>query len=631
MKRLNLRHSFALTLLFALIVPILAACGGGTTPAAAPTAAPAAEAPTAAAAPAATAAPAEAATAAPAEAATAAPAEAPTAAAGGTPSAAGNVLRVAESTWPEQLAPQKASFSHEISVLIMNYEGLTRFDKDLKTVPAAAESWEYNKDGTEITFKLRDGLKYSDGSPLTANDFVQAIYRTLDPHNPGDYQTSINMIKGADAIINTEIPTDEAKLVDLDKALGVQAVDDKTLKFTFVKPTPYFHTLAGIWTFFPAKQDLIDKGGETWHQKAEDQIGNGPFQISQIDQSNNLIEFKANPNYWGGKPKLDGVEYRYIEDLAVALQAYKNNEVDVMIPDPNDVPTIKTDPVLGKEYKEYAGSCTLTVILNLTRPPFDNVKVRQAFAYGFDRDGYNRDALKDTAVKTLTWIPPGYPGYDANEKRFDYDPDKGKALLAEAGFPNGEGLPEIKYTYSSSNPANQARAEYFVQMYKTSLGVDLTLDPLESKALVAARKDHATYPQMSGGGWCADFPDPWDWISVYWRSDTSFAKDPGYANAAVDKLIDQADIELDATKRADFYAQAQKLIIEDQGELIGRNTKNYFLIKPSVSGIDFTPQDQVPGQMTSMLNVTVTRSCLNWELFLALGSSVSPSGRNRTY
>ncbi len=605
MKRLNLRHSFALTLLFALIVPILAACGGGTTAPAAPTTAPAAEAPTAApAAEAPTAAPAEAATAAPAEAPTAAPAAAATAA---PAAAAGNVLRVAEGAWPEALAPQKASFVHEIAVLILNYEGLTRYDKDLKTVPAAAESWEYNKDGTEITFKLRDGLKYSDGSPLTANDFVQAVYRTLDPHSPGDYQTAINMIKGADAIINTEIPTDEAKLADLDKALGVQAVDDKTLKFTFVKPTPYFHTLAGIWTFFPAKQDLIDKGGETWHQKAENQIGNGPFQVTKIDQSNNLIEFKANENYWGGKPKLDGVQLRYIEDLGVALQAYKNNEVDIMTPDPNDVPTIKTDATLGKEYKEYAGSCTTTVILNLTKPPFNNKKVRQAFAYGFDRDGYNRDALKDTAVKTLTWIPPGYPGYDANEKRFDYDPEKGKALLAEAGFPNGEGLPEIKYTYSSSNPANQARAEYFVQMYKTSLGVDLTLDPLESKALVAARKDHATYPQMSGGGWCADFPDQWDWISVYWQSEQSFAKDSGYANAEVDKLIAQADVELDPAKRAAFYDQAQKLIIDDQGELIGRNTKNYYLIKPGIAGLDFTPQDSVPGQMTGLLNVTITR------------------------
>jgi oligopeptide transport system substrate-binding protein len=516
-------------------------------------------------------------------------------------------LRIAESTWPEALAPQKASFTHEIAVLQLNYEGLTRYDKDLKTVPAAAESWEYNKDGTEITFKLRDGLKYSDGSPLTANDFVQAVYRTLDPHNPGDYQTSINMIKGADAIINTEIPTDEAKLADLQKALGVQAIDDKTIKFTFVKPTPYFHTLAGIWTFYPAKQELIDKGGETWHQKAENQIGNGPFQITKIDQSNNLIEFKRNDNYWGAKPKLDGVQYRYIEDLAVALQAYKNNEVDVMIPDPNDVPTVKTDAVLGKEYKEYAGACTLTLAFALDKKPFDNKKVRQAFATGFDRDGYNRDALKDTAVKTLTWIPPGFPGYDSAENRFDYNPDAAKQLLADAGFPNGEGLPDIKYTYSSSNPANQARAEYLVQMYKTSLGVDIALDPLESKALVAARKSRDTYPQMLSAGWCADFPDQWDWISIYWRSDSSFAQDIGYKNPEVDKLIDQADVELDPAKREKLYNDAQKLIVDDVGEVMARNTKNYFLIKSGVTGFDFTPQDSIPGQQTGLANVTITR------------------------
>ncbi len=574
MKRLNLRHSFALALLFALIVPILAACGGGTTPAAeAPTAAPAAEAPTAA----------------------------------PTTSEAGNVLRVAETTWPEALAPQKSSFTHEIYVETLNYEGLTRYDKDLKTVPAAAESWEYNKDATEITFKLRDGLKYSDGSPLVAQDFVNAVYRVLDPHTPGDYQTSVDMIKGADAIISTEIPTDEAKLADLNKALGVTAVDEKTVKFTLTKPTPYFHTLAGLWVFYPAKQELIDKGGELWHQDAANQLGNGPFQITKIDQSNNLIEFKANENYWAGKPKLDGLQFRYIEDLAVALQAYKNNEVDVMIPDANDVPTIKADPDLGKQYKEYAGACTITVAMNLEKKPFDNKMVRQAFATGFDREGYIRDALKDTAIETLTWIPPGYPGYDASETRFKYDPAKAQALLAEAGFPNGEGLPEIKYTYSSSNPANQARAEYLVQMYKTSLGIDIALDPLESKALVAARKSRDTYPQMLGGGWCADFPDQWDWISIYWRSSSSFAKNIAYTNPEVDKLIDQADVELDAAKREQLYMDAQKLIVDDQGEIFTRNTKNYFLIRSGVEGFDFTPQDHQPGEWTGMLNVTITR------------------------
>ena len=249
MNQTKRRSGLVIALLLALIVPILAACGGGQ-PAAAPTSG--AAAPTAAAAePQATTAAAEA---------TSAPAATgePTS----TTGAAGGTLRVQDFTWPDTLDPQKSSFSNEIAVLLMNYEGLTRFDKDLKTVPAAAEKWEYNADATEITFHLRDGLKYYDGSPLTSQDFVNAVYRTLDPHSPGDYQTSISMIKGADAIINTEVPTDEAKLPDLDKALGVTAPDDKTIVFDLAQPTPYFHTLAGIWVMYPAKDDLVKKGGE---------------------------------------------------------------------------------------------------------------------------------------------------------------------------------------------------------------------------------------------------------------------------------------------------------------------------------------------------------------------------------
>ena len=598
MKRLNLRSSFAMALLLALVLPILAACGGGT-PAASPTAAPAAEAPTAAPA-AATAAPAPTA----AEAATAAPeaTAAPTA-------GADNILRLAESTWPDTLDPQDSSFSNEIAVLILNYEGLTRFDKDLKTVPGAAEKWEYSADAKTVTFTLRDGLKYSDGSPLTSKDYAAAIKRSLDPRGTvGDYQGTFFMIQGAEDVIGTVVPTDEAKLPGLLDGLGIATPDDKTIQFTLTQPTPYFHTLTGIWVSYPAKDDLVTAGGETWWEDAANQIGNGPFQITTIDKASNLIEYKANENYWGGKPKVDGVQYKYIDDLAVALQAYKNGEVDVITPDPNDVPGIKSDPALGKEYNEYAGACTLTVNFNLTKAPFDNQKVREAFAYGFDREAYIRDALKDTEVKTLTWIPPGYPGYDSSEKRFDFDATKAKAALAEAGFPEGKGLPEIKWSYSSNNPANQPRVEYIIQMYQKSLGINIVADPVEGTTLVNLRKSVETYPQILTGGWCADYPDQQNWLSIYWHSRTNFAANTGYKNAEADKLMDAADIEIDPAKRADLYQQAQLLIVGDAAEIMRSNTKNTFLIKPAIKGMDFTPQDSdLPGLITGLLNVTIER------------------------
>ena len=571
MKRMNLRSSFIVALLLALVLPILAACGG-TAPATAPTAA-----------------------------------EAPTAApeAGGSGPDKDGYLRMAESVWPDQLDPQKSSFSNEIAVLILNYEGLTRFDKDLKTVPGAAEKWESNKDGTEWTFMLRDGLKYSDGSPLTSKDFAEAIYHSLDPHNPGDYQQTFFMIKGAEDIINTVVPTDEGKLTDLKGKLGIATPDDKTIKFTLTQPTPYFPTIAGIWVAYPTKKASFESS-ETWWEDATKQIGNGPFQITKIDKATNLMEFKANENYWGGKPKIAGVRYQYIEDLAVALQAYKNGEVDVMTPDANDVPTIQADAVMGKEFKSYAGACTLGWEFNLLRPPFDNAKVREAFAYAFDREAFIRDALKNTNVKTLTWIPPGYPGYDANETRFDLDLAKAKQALTDAGYPDGKGLPEIKLTYSSNNPANQQRAEYLVQMYKNNLGIDLTLDPVESTTLTAMRKDPKTFPQLVRGGWCADYPDQQDWLSIFWHSRTEFAKNISYKDPEADKLMDAADVELDPVKRADLYQQAQVKIIGGLPMIIYGNSKNQFLIKPWVKGLDFTPQDSdEPGLITGLMNVTL--------------------------
>jgi len=605
MKRLNPRHSFAFALLFALLVPILAACGGATTTPGASTGAtaPAAEAPTSApAAGAPTAAPA-------AEAPTAAPAaEAPTAATGGTAAPAGNVLRIVDNPFPDELNPQHSSFTHEAAVELLNWEGLTRLDKDSNTVPAAAEKWEYNSDATEITFHLRDGLKYSDGSPLKAEEFVKAIQRTFDPHNPGDYQTLLGMVKGADAIINTAIPTDEAKLPDLFKALGVSAPDDKTVKFELTQPTPYFHTMLTLQIGVPPKSDLVEKGGDQWFEDINNLVGNGPFQITKYDKSNNLIELKANENYWAGKPKLDAVQIRYIDDVSVAFQAYKNNEVDMFQPDPNDVPTIKADATLSKEYTEYPGSCSYAIAFNLTKPPFDNPKVRQAFSMAFDRDAYIHDALKDTELKSLSWIPKGIPGYDESEKRFDFDAEKAKATLAEAGFANGEGLPELKYTYSTSNPANQARAEYIAQMFQKNLGVTVTPDPVEAKTLVAMRKSVDTFPQMTRAGWCSDYPDAQDWLSVVFASDQEFAKDVGYKNPEFDKLTKEADVSTDAKKRADLYDQAQKLLIGDVPQIQQSTTKNYFLVKPYVKGLDFTPSDtDFPGQLTHLINVTIEK------------------------
>jgi|HigsolmetaAR201D_1030396.scaffolds.fasta_scaffold08462_3 oligopeptide transport system substrate-binding protein len=521
----------------------------------------------------------------------------------------GKELRINLNTWPDTLDPQDASVSNEIGVLNLIYEGLTRLDKDLNTVGAAAESWEYNEDATSITFTLREGLTYSDGSPLTAQDFVNATYRSLDPRGVvGDYQSTLFMITGADAVLGATMPDDEAKIPELLSQLGVKAIDDRTIQFDFTQPTPYFHTLASLWVLYPAKQELIDAGGETWFLDAANHIGNGPFRLTVLDESQSRITLEANEYYWAGRPALDTVQLLFIGDLSVALQAYKNNEIDITAPDPNDVPTILADPVLSQEYIDPLGSCTESLELNNTKPPFDNKLVRQAFNVGFDREAYIRDALKDTSAPAVSWIPPGYPGYDAEDTRLAYDPVRAKELLAEAGFPNGQGLPEIKISYNSNNPANQARVEYIIQMYQNSLGISLVPDPVEGQTLNNLRKDVNTAPQLvSGGGWCADYPDPQNWLSVFWESSSQFAQNIGYSNPEVDALLHQADVEADPDKRAELYFEAQRLVVGDAPYIIRSTSKSSYLVKPYVKGISITPQDSntYPGMTTSLQGVTI--------------------------
>jgi oligopeptide transport system substrate-binding protein len=510
------------------------------------------------------------------------------------------------SGWPHTLAPQKVSFTNEIPILMLNYEGLTRVDAQLQTVPGAAERWTYNHDATAITFTLRDHLVYSDGTPLTAHDFQAAVYRALDPRKPGSYQSLLSMIQGADQLLHAPAESTEEEIRLLYSSVAVSVPDARTLSFAFTQPTPYFHTLASTWVFYPAKQVLIDKGGETWHTQAELHVGNGPFRMTALRKDENEIRFEANHHYWNGKPQIDKVRLLYIDDAPQMLDAYRNGTVDICAPHPRDISTITRDAVLSQEFREYTGSCTMVIGFALSKPPFNNQHMREAFLYAFDRKAYIQDVMQNTLVKTLTWIPQGYPGYDPDERRFDFDPERARQCLAQAGYPNGQGLPAIKFTYGTVNPAVQSRVEYLVQMYKEHLNITLHPYPLEDRVIAQLRQSPDTCPEMLiGGGWCADYPDPQNWLSVYWHSRTNIAQSIGYNNPTVDRLLDEADCTPDERARLALYQQAQKHIVGDAPHIILGNAKNTYLVKSTLQGIEVTAQDWIfPGQMTGLHGLT---------------------------
>jgi oligopeptide transport system substrate-binding protein len=593
------------------------------------------------------------------------------------------LLRVNTSTYPDIIDPQKSSYVNEIAHLNKVYMGLTALNEKLETVPGAAESWKFSDDAKLLTFTLKKGLVYSDGSVLNAKRFEYSIRRNIDPATAGEYASITDEIlnapewragdaptcaanvaaeglakaaadaktasetaaaaaaaaptdttladaaKAADALVAADAaaaaaPTgcsDEEKAA-IEANLGVKAshadgaacadYEDTacdTLTLTFSKPAPYFATIMGIWVSYPAKEENITAGGDIWWTSSVYQIGNGPFIWKSVEPFVKSV-FVPNPNYAGPGIPTYSLEFRYITDGAVAFEAYKNNELDVVASAAEDLATLEADADLNAQHVKYAGSCTILIKLGLAGvykdaagnsydSPFQDKKVREAFAFGFDAEGWTKDVDGGLSLPTWTWIPPGYPGYDAATP-LKFDPEAAKAALAASSFGGPEKLNALglKLTYGVS-ARNTQRSEWLVAKYKEILGVDIALDPIDPTTFTAITKDSKTFPLLARQGWCADYPDPQNWLSVYWRSTTTFAQRQGYVNLGFDKLVDEADATVDPAKRMDLYKQAQQLLLADIPSAFGYNSLNHYLVKPWVKGFMTTPQDGTyPGDVT---------------------------------
>ena len=524
------------------------------------------------------------------------------------------LLRINLGTYPDIIDPQKSSFVNEIAHLNLIYEGLTRLNEKLETVPGAAEKWEYNADATELTFTLRPDLKYSDGTLLNAKRYEYALFRNINPETAGEYAAITDDIAGAAEWRTADLTTLSAEELDALRAnVKVQALDSTgapcvdyeqadclTLKIGLAKPAPYFHTVMTLWVAYPAKEELITEGGENWWNSSKYQIGNGPFVLDSLEPFVRGY-FTPNPNYWRGQATYD-LEYSYITDTAVSFEAYKNNEFDIIGLAAEDLGTVQADPVLNEEAKIYPGSCTYAVMFHQLKEPFTDQKVREAFAMALDRDAWVADVLKGLGAPTLTWIPLGFPGYQEGETRWGFDAEAANQALAESTYGSVEALPEIVATFGDT-PRNRTRWEWLIAKWKEVLNVDIQANPVEPTTFTALTKDIETAPQMFILGWCADYPDQQNWLSVYWKTG-AFGERIGYSNAEFDALVNQADVELDPVKRAELYQQAQDLLVAGAPVAFMYNNVNTYLVKPWITGYVQTPQDS--GWIGVMDPLTIT-------------------------
>lgn len=488
---------------------------------------------------------------------------------------------------PDTIDPQKESFVNEVAQTMMVFEGLMTYDpKTLKPIPGAAKDQpKVSSDGLTYTYTLRDGIKYSDGSAVTAKDFAFGFTRLCDPNIAGEYAFTGYVIVGCEDYSNLDPKkATPAELAAAKGKLGI-SVSGNDISFKLTEQAPYFNSIAALWVGVPSRESDVTKGGDKWTEPATF-IGNGPFKLTEWKHNEKMV-YERNDNY-RTPAKLKKWTKVMINEGAVAFAAYRNNELDAVGVAAEDLRTVDSDADLKAQLRDVPGSCTFYYGFNTQKAPFTDAKVRLAFAKAFDRQAFITDVQK-IGTPAESFMPPGLPGYDKDDHTQKFDAAAAKQLLASSSFAGKPELTGIKFTYSSS-ARNKTRIEWAQQQWKTNLGIDVTPDPVDRTTYTQLVKKPETTPALFLLGWCADYPDQQDWLTTVFVSNSTVTH-VGWKNADYDKLVRQADKETDNKKRDDLYLQAQKVLTQDApvGFLYFSSTK--YLLKPYVHGVTDTALD----------------------------------------
>jgi len=490
------------------------------------------------------------------------------------------------SSEPLRIDPQAGSFVNEIAVNSMVFEPLLSLDSKTSAPVAAAASAlpTVSSDGTKYTFKLRDGLKYSDGQPLTMKNYEYAIKRGCDPRLESEYSFVLFDIVGCKEMNEADAKKTTASDYDTMKGkIGVKATDEKTLEITLKSAAGYFTAIMTLWPTYPVREDLVTKGGDKWTDPPTF-IGNGPFVMKEW-KHNSKIVLERNDSY-RKKIQFKTLTYNIINEASVALAAYRQGDLDMTTVAAADLRAVLADATLAKELADRDGSCTYYFGMNVRRPPFDDQNIRTAFARSFDRDDFIKNIRQGIGKAATGFVMPGVPGYDETDLIQKYDVAAAKAALDKASAASKAGLTGLKYTYSD-NATNKAIAEWAQNQWKTNLGVTVTLDPVASTAYTGLFRQGKESPQLFFLGWCWDFPDPQNQLTTVWAHKNFSAGRTGYdtLNAKFNELVDKADKESDQAKRLDLYKQAGKILSTDAPAAWVQYNAAKELVKPWIKGI----------------------------------------------
>ena len=507
----------------------------------------------------------------------------------------GNNIAVCLASEPQTVDPALNSAVDGAIMINHFFEGLVKWVDDgegnAMTAPGQAESWEkvVNDDGTvTYTMKLRDGIKWSDGKEVTASDFEYSWKRLANPETAADYCYMIDMVQNYAGIANSESDPD---------TLGIKAIDDKTLEIVLSYDCPYFEEIMAFPATFPVRQDLVE-GNEEWTYDVATYVSNGPYKMKEWSH-NAYILAEKNENYYDfANLGPDTIRFTLLDDANAILAAYKSGELDFI----EELPPDEMANYLASgelTVADYIG--TYYVCFNTEDEVFSNPLIRKAFSLAIDRNYIVENVSQAGEVPATGYVPAGVndaagPGsddfrtvggeyYSVAEEDYEKNCEEARALLAEAGYPNGEGFPTVEYMYNT-NDKHKAIGEALQNMWQEQLGVTVNLSNQDWNVFLESRKQ-GDY-QIARNGWIADYNDPCSFLDMWYTGGGN--NDAQYSNKDYDAKIDAAKATAVQEERMKAFHEAEDILIEQDNVLapVYFYTQPY-MIKDDIQGMYYTP------------------------------------------
>lgn len=501
--------------------------------------------------------------------------------AGCSGSKGGTSSKKQEITWalsdePETLDPSQDNYLLSTHVLLNLWSGLFKTDASNKLVKSVCDSYTEDSTGTNYTFKIKSSAKWSDGKPVTAGDFEYSWKRLLDPATASPVATDMYILKNAKAYNTGKATAD---------SVGVKAVDDQTLQVTLEKPDPNFLQYLAYGDTVPLRKDIID-ANKDWTKSPSTYITDGPFKLTDYQPKSKYVLTK-NPEYYDAQNvKLQTLNLVFINSADSELAAYTSNEIDV---DMNlntqglkqfqKSSEIHNVPRIGTSYYDF----------NCSVKPFDNDKVRQAFSMAINRQQIITSILGTSEKPAEGEVPFGVldPAQtskqfrDVSGKLITENVSQAKQLLADAGYPNGAGMPAITLICKSNSDTDKDVAQAMQSMWKTNLGVQVDIKTVDTK--VYWTEVHQGNFSIATDGWTADYPDPVDHLNIFTTDQNTTSC--RWSNAEYDKLIEDSTNTLDQKQRSSDFVKAEKIMMDEMPIMPFRFYVATYIAKPDVKGI----------------------------------------------